>query len=230
MEHIILLIVFIVSIILLIFESVKENKREKLEWKERELKLEHSKEFIKEQDEYNKKMIKEGYVFSCDDSKLKEQTYDEEIKNFDLFSSNVKLDKYNPSKELNVLIGDYDIVSISNSINILESMGIKTHAVRSGTEIIDRIESGEKYDIIITNNIYKGGNCDGREVLNTLKRIDGFNTPVVVLTVSSGKKHLFVDEYGFDEYLTKVLTQKQILDVFPKIMNNIEFKKIKQKQ
>ena len=50
--------------------------------------------------------------------------------------------KYKPNKEINVLVGDYSKSSISNTIYILESMGIKTTIAKSGIEIVKRIKDG----------------------------------------------------------------------------------------
>lgn len=50
--------------------------------------------------------------------------------------------KYKPNKEISVLVGDYSKSSISNTIYILESMGIKTTIAKSGIEIVKRIKDG----------------------------------------------------------------------------------------
>lgn len=45
------------------------------------------------------------------------------------------------------------------------------------------------------------GHCDGPETLMRLREIDNFNIPVIVLTVSKGKRDMFVNGYGFNEYM-----------------------------
>lgn len=180
----------------------------------------------------NDRMACEGYpmhdekyydynVVSLDDK------YDKEISEYE-FIIEKKLPKYKPNKKIKVLIGDYDIMSISNSINILKSMGIETKAARSGREIIKRISNGEQYDLIITNNVYTTGHCDGPDTLIELKKLKDFNTPVVVLTVSSGKRHLFMGDYGFDEYMSKLLTQQQVIEVLPRVIKGLKFEKIEE--
>ena len=136
--------------------------------------------------------------------------------------------KYKCNKELSVLVGDYNKEMVSNTISVLESLGIKTTAAKSGVEIIKRIENGEKYDLIISNNIYDRGHCDGPETLAHLKDIKGFNIPVSVLTVSENERNRFIHVYGFDEYMTKCLTQEEVFKIFPNLFKDIKFTKIKQ--
>ena len=137
--------------------------------------------------------------------------------------------KYSANKEIKILIGDYNKSSVSNSVSVLESLGLKVTIAKSGKEIINRIETGEKYDLIITNNIYDRGGTDGPEMLNNLKEIDGFNIPVIVLTVSENARDKFVHYYGFDEYITKLLTQEKVIETLPKVIKDLEFKKISSK-
>ncbi len=138
-------------------------------------------------------------------------------------------DKYKPNKKISVLVGDYNKSSVSNTVCILESMGISVHIAKSGIEVIERIKNGEKYDLIVSNNIYDRGHCDGPQMVEELKKIDDFNIPIIVLTVSENKRHLFIGEFGFDEYMTKLLTQEQVIEIFPKLIKNLKFIKIEEK-
>ena len=134
--------------------------------------------------------------------------------------------KYKCNKEINILVGDYNRESVSNTTCVLESMGINVRIAKTGLEIIKRIKNGEKYDLIITNNIYANSNLDGFSTLQYLKNLDKFNIPVIVLTTSEGKRNFFINSCGFDEYMTKLLTQEKVLNTIPKVIENIEFTKI----
>lgn len=112
---------------------------------------------------------------------------------------------------------------------VLKSMGIETEVVKSGLEIYKKILDGNKYDIIITNNIYKTGKLDGYPLLLALKKIDGFNIPVIILTTADAGREVFVDEYGFSEYIAKKINQEQVSLIFPKLINYLKFDKIKEK-
>ena len=54
-------------------------------------------------------------------------------------------DKYKTNEEVNVLIGEYDKMSVSNSVCVLESMGLNLKIAKSGIEIMERLNNGEKY-------------------------------------------------------------------------------------
>lgn len=86
-------------------------------------------------------------------------------------------------------------------------MGIETEVAKSGLEIYKRILDGNKYDIIITNNIYKTGELDGYPLLIALKKLDNFNIPVIILTTAAAGREVFVEEYGFNEYISKKINQ-----------------------
>ena len=88
-------------------------------------------------------------------------------------------DKYKPNKKISVLVGDYNKSSVSNTVCILESMGISVHIAKSGIEVIERIKNGEKYDLIVSNNIYDRGHCDGPQMVEELKKIDDFNLSLI---------------------------------------------------
>ena len=68
------------------------------------------------------------------------------------------------------------------------------------------------------------GHCDGPETLMRLREIDNFNIPVIVLTVSKGKRDMFVNGYGFNEYMEKLLTQDKVMETLPKLFKDLEIK------
>ncbi len=133
--------------------------------------------------------------------------------------------KYKPNKEIKVLIGDYDKMSVSNSVSVLESMGLNVSIAKSAIEIMERLNSGETYDLIITNNIYDRGNCDGPQLLYELRNCN-VKIPVVVLTVSHNQRAEFLSE-GFNEYMTKLLDQEKVKEFLPNVFEDLEFTKIR---
>ena len=70
------------------------------------------------------------------------------------------------------------------------------------------------------------GLCAGQETLMRLREIDNFNIPVIVLTVSKGKRDMFVNGYGFNEYMEKLLPQDKVMATLPKLFKDLEFTKI----
>ena len=93
--------------------------------------------------------------------------------------------------------------------------------------IYKKILDGNKYDLIITNNIYKTSELDGYPLLLALKKLGNFNIPVIILTTADAGREVFVDEYGFSEFIAKKITQEQINLIFPKLINNLRFNKVK---
>lgn len=234
MEEIIMLGIVLVFILIITIIWIKEDKNYHREMEKRESEFDQHKLWLEKQKKRQDRMVLEGYayyeddIYNEDDIELNDE-YDKEIKEYK-FIIQKNLPKYKTNKKIKVLVGDYDTMSISNTIRVLKSMGIDTKAARSGKEIIKRIKTGEIYDLIITNNVYTKGHCDGPETLEKLREIEGFNIPVVVLTVSSGKRHLFIGEYGFDEYMCKLLTQEQVIETLPKVIENLKFTKVEEQK
>jgi len=134
--------------------------------------------------------------------------------------------KYEPNMKIKVLIGDYTTSMAPYTNSILKSMGVQTEVVPTASDVIDRINSGKKYDFIITNNVYPKGES-GKQVLDTLKSKEGFNTPIIILTIDQDARELYVDELGFDEYIPKPLDVDKVKKVFTKFKKDLKFVKIK---
>lgn len=219
MEQIFMLVFMVILIGVAIFFGIKEGRE--LE-KENDRKQEDPNRFSKKI-----RAIKEEYgEFNYEESPvMKIGEWEKEVRK-NISSIVDTKTKYSSNKELKILVGDYNRASISNTTSVLESMGLNVTIANSGIEIIERIKNNEKYDLIISNNIYDSGHCDGPETLMRLREIDNFNIPVIVLTVSDGKRDMFVNGYGFDEYMVKLLTQEKIIETLPKLFKDLEFTKI----
>lgn len=114
------------------------------------------------------------------------------------------------------LIGDYFSPSYNNTKKVLESLGFDVTVALSGKEIVKRIRDKEKYDIIFSNNIYQNGT--GEECLKELKKIENFNIPVVVHTITQNARDKFVNEIGFDDYIVKPVTKEKIKPVLKRLL------------
>lgn len=134
--------------------------------------------------------------------------------------------KYESNMKIKVLVGDYTTSMAPYTNSILKSMGIQTEVVPTASDVIDRINSGKKYDFIITNNVYPKGES-GKQVLDTLKAKEGFSTPIIILTIDQDARELYVDELGFDEYIPKPLDVDKVKRVFTKLKKDLKFVKIK---
>lgn len=132
--------------------------------------------------------------------------------------------KYKTNKPIKILLGDYHSAMAPFSNSILRSMGIETEVVPTASDIIDRIEDGNIYDLIITNNTYRNGES-GTDVL-VLKEKENFNIPIVVLTTVMDSRDKFLG-YGFDDYIEKPLDEEKVKKTFIKFIKDLKFTKIK---
>lgn len=213
MKEVLLGISAVIFIVVIVIEMVKESKKNEMEGvKEKKDPMMEKLEFYRScyGDETPKKIYKIG-------------EWEEEVRKYLHSVVNIKT-KYKTNKNVNILIGDYNKESVSNSVAVLESMGLNVKIANSGLEIIDRLEKGENYDLIITNNIYDKGQFDGLDLLYELKSRENFNIPIIVLTISQDKRNIFLDK-GFDEYMSKLLDQEKVLETLPKVIKDLEFKK-----
>lgn len=125
-----------------------------------------------------------------------------------------KLDVFKGKK---ALVGDYFSPSYANTKMVLESLGMDVTIVETYYDVKERIEKGEKYDVIFTNNIYRIGGT-GPQLLKELKEIEGFNTPVIIHTISENKYNYFND-LGFDGYLLKPIKQEETIQVLKNLLH-----------
>ena len=202
-EFIILLIIIAIFIGFVIYEMIKEQ-RELESLKEEE---------IRKNKEYEKKW-----------RKINREEWNKKIQS--TFNSDDIKQKYKPNKKIKALVGDYYELTANNTNFMLKSIGVDTEFVPSAKDIIDKIDEGELYDVIITNNIYRCGEM-GSPVLDELKGREGFNTPIVILTVDQDARYHYVDCIGFDEYIPKPLDIEKAVTILPKVIENLKFKKIK---
>lgn len=119
-----------------------------------------------------------------------------------------------------ILVGDYVEISAFYTTKTLNKLGIVVDVVKTGEEIVRIIQSGKKkYDAIFTNHLYRDG-YDGVTTLYNLRKIKGFNTPVVIHTIDFDARHEYVDEIGFDEYIEKPVDIEKVIPVLQRIWNN----------
>ena len=142
------------------------------------------------------------------------------------YEKNEKDINYKVNRNIKVLIGDYTLSTASITNKALRNLGIETEFVSSAHDIINKIKDNEKYDAIITNHIYRNNEC-GEQILNELKKNDRFKTPIVILTVDQNAREMYVEHEGFDEYMAKPLDEKKAIEILPKVIDNLEFIKVK---
>ena len=204
--YILLALVFVVILIVsvcYIYQSSKSKKQEE-------------EKIDKEYAEYEKRQrdleIKERQEKSIKWNKNIQEKFDGKI-------------KYKTNRPIKALIGDYTDSMAPYTNSMLRRMGIETEVVPTASDVIDRVNTGNEYDIIITNNVYPKGES-GQQVLDTLKEDIDFKIPIVILTVDQNARNIYLDK-GFDEYIEKPISEEKIKKIFPELINDLEFIKTK---
>ena len=208
----IIAVILVVILCLVLFILIDKLRGQKLHsiLLERNLKTEQEeKEYYFRENRRNERELK-----IVKEQELKKNNNSKTIK----ISEKTSLVKKDTFKGKKVLVGDYNEWMLQNTRKVLMSLGFEVDTVESGDDIYDKITHGYTCDVIVTNNLYKYGERNGIDVLHDLKDIEGFNIPIVVLTVSTGARDEFVYEDGFDEYMEKVLTQKQAEEVMTRLL------------
>lgn len=132
-----------------------------------------------------------------------------------------------------ILLVDDNALNIKVANKILEKYNANmVTSVVSGFDCLDKITAGEKYDVILLDDMMP--KMSGIETLNELKKIPGFNTPVIALTANAitGMKEKYLNE-GFNGYLGKPIEKDQLIKVMNEILgrtitNNIPVEEIKE--
>ena len=116
-----------------------------------------------------------------------------------------------------VLVVDDNNLNLKVAQRLLEAYKCNIECVSSGFDCIDKIASGEKYDLILLDDMMP--KMSGSETLIKLKNIDSFNTPVVVLTANaiSGMKEEYLKK-GFNDYLSKPIEKQELNRVMKKYL------------
>lgn len=126
-----------------------------------------------------------------------------------------------------VLIVDDNKLNIKVCTKLLQPYNLNITAVESGFECIDKLKNGEKYDLILMDDMMP--KMTGTETFNRIKQeIPGFNTSVIALTANaiSGMKEKYLEE-GFDDYLAKPIDKTELHFLLIKYLNKIPKEAVK---
>ena len=111
-----------------------------------------------------------------------------------------------------VLVVDDNKLNLKVATRMLEKYDIDVYLCESGQECIDKINSGDSYDLILMDDMMP--KLSGSEVLKILKENKDFRIPVVMLTANAitGMKEKYLSK-GFDDYLAKPIDQLELVRV-----------------
>ncbi len=116
-----------------------------------------------------------------------------------------------------VLIVDDNKLNIKVAERLLEKYHVETTSVLSGEDCIEKINSGEVYDLILMDDMMPG--LSGVETFKKLKQKVGFSIPTVMLTANAidGMKEKYLLQDGFDEYIAKPIERQELDRVIKKL-------------
>ena len=96
--------------------------------------------------------------------------------------------------------------------------GLKIDTAQSGFEAIQKIESGNAYDIIFMDHMMPG--MDGVEAMKIIKAKE-YRGPIVVLTANAitGQAEMFIQS-GFDDFLSKPIDLRQLNSILNRFIRD----------
>ena len=118
-----------------------------------------------------------------------------------------------------VLLVDDNKINLKVAERLLDSYGIETESVDSGFACLDKINNGNKYDLIMLDDMMP--KMSGVETLKKLKVIPGFNIKTVALTANAltGMREKYLSD-GFDDYLAKPINKDELNKIINKYLND----------
>lgn len=108
-----------------------------------------------------------------------------------------------------ILVVDDNKLNLKVAVKLLQPYKCIVETCESGFGCIDKITSGNKYDIILLDDMMP--KMRGSETLTRLKADPKFNIPVVALTANAiqGMREQYM-LLGFDDYLAKPIEKKEL--------------------
>ena len=126
---------------------------------------------------------------------------------------------------IKILLVDDNALNLKVGVKVLKQYGANMITpVDSGYKCVDLVKNNEHFDIILLDDLMPG--MRGAETLLELKKLPGFNTPVIALTANAltGMREKYINE-GFNDYLSKPLEKNQIIEVLNRIIDEYQIKK-----
>jgi len=117
-----------------------------------------------------------------------------------------------------VLIVDDVDANVFVAKGLMKPYGLTIETAESGYEVLDKIRSGNSYDIIFMDQMMPG--MDGVETTGYLRDM-GYTRPIVALTAHAivGQREIFL-ENGFDDFISKPIDTRQLDAVLKKYITD----------
>ena len=119
-----------------------------------------------------------------------------------------------------VLVVDDNDLNIKVASTLLKKYNFVIDSAHSGLECINKINKGEKYDIVFLDDMMPKMN--GRETIKRLKSDENYKIPTIALTANAitGMKEEYLS-CGFDDYLSKPIEKTELERVIKTYIHKI---------
>ena len=116
-----------------------------------------------------------------------------------------------------LLIVDDNLINLKVASRLLKEYQVEIDQATSGQECIDKIKNGQKYDLILLDDMMP--KMSGVETLKKLKQIEGFSIPTIAFTANAitGMKEKYLNE-GFNDYLSKPIQKEELSVILRKFL------------
>ena len=118
-----------------------------------------------------------------------------------------------------ILVVDDNKLNLKVALRFMEKYQFQTDEAYSGEECIEKVKSGEHYDIIFMDIMMP--TMSGVEAFHELQKIKGFSIPVIIaLTADAveGAREKYLNE-GFAEYISKPIVREHLDEVIHKVLD-----------
>ena len=146
---------------------------------------------------------------------INQKISDEEIKEKKKYKTTLNLNN------IKILLVDDNALNIKVAKKILESFNANMITTcDSGFKCLDIINDGEKFDIILLDDMMP--KMSGVETLKKLKEIRGFKIPTIALTANAitGMKEKYLKD-GFNNYLSKPIEKEDLIQVMNEVLGRV---------
>ena len=118
-----------------------------------------------------------------------------------------------------VMIVDDNKINLKVAEKLFAEYNLEIELVASGQECIDKVAMKNDYNIIFLDIMMP--QMKGPEVVERLKKISGFETPVVALTadVITGLEDTYIEQ-GFDDCMSKPIIEEDLFYMLKKYLKN----------
>ena len=131
------------------------------------------------------------------------------------------IEKDQLSNEINnnykILIVDDNSMNLTIEKNHLKHYGLISDTCLSGEQAIEKIKSGEKYDLILMDDMMPS--MSGTDTMRKLKYEMNFKKPILVITANATveSKEFYLNS-GFDEFIAKPVSREQLYEIVKKYL------------